>query len=383
MNLLDLVILLFGLGAATTGFRLGLAARAVSWGGGLVGLGASALLVPWGLNRWTGGDTVTRLAVGLAVVLVVTSIGSGIGEVIGLRLQRRVHATPLRSIDRLAGGIAGALSVLLLLWFMLPAMSSTPGAVARQVRGSTIIALIIDVAPDPPDAARALQRVIDQSGFPQVFANLQPAPITGPPPDQVPVPAEVVQASTASTVNIEAFGCGSGFEGSGFVADEGLVVTNAHVVAGADDIRLRRPDGSTVPATVRTLDSDRDLAVLEAPLGGALPRRAATVGEGGAVIGYPGGQDTPRVAPATVRDDRPTVGRDLYGRSLVERRVLYLAANLQQGDSGSAIIGADGAVIGVVFAVSPDDPNVAYALHNDEVEAVLAAEPNRTSGACL
>ena len=57
--------------------------------------------------------------------------------------------------------------------------------------------------------------------------------------------------------------------------------------------------------------------------------------------------------------------------------MLYLSAQLRQGDSGSAVIGADGAVIGVVFAVSPDNANTAYALHVQEVREALRASPTQ------
>ena len=42
-----------------------------------------------------------------------------------------------------------------------------------------------------------------------------------------------------------------------------------------------------------------------------------------------------------------------------------------------------GAVIGVIFAVSPDDATTAYALHVEELRAVLGATPNRSTGRCL
>lgn len=385
MNLLDLALVLLMLGAASTGYRLGLAARALSWGGGLLGLGLAAIVTPMVLNAWPGGDAVTRLLVGLAVVLVLTSVMSGIGEMVGLRLRHAVHATPLRPLDKLAGGVAGAGSILLLVWFLMPALATTPGAVAREVRQSAVVNWVDRVAPEPPGAALALGRLIDQSGFPEVFADLRPAPIQGPPPETLPVAPEVVEAATPSTVNIEAFGCGTGFEGSGFVVADGLVATNAHVVAGANQIELLRTDGSRVSATVAHFDPDRDLALLASSDVGRppLPLRDPSVDEGAAVIGYPGGQDTPRVAPASVADDRPTVGRDLYGRDRVERRVLYLAAQLRQGDSGAAVIGTDGAVIGVTFAVSPDNPDVAYALHVEELREALAATPNGDPGPCL
>jgi S1-C subfamily serine protease len=280
--------------------------------------------------------------------------------------------------------VAGALSVLLVVWFLLPAAASTPGPIARQVRTSTVVDWIEALAPEPPDAARALARMVDRSGFPQVFADLGPAPDVGPPPSEIPVPQDVIQAVTASTVNVEAFGCGNGFEGSGFVVRPGLVVTNAHVVAGATDIQLRRPDGQVVPARIRTSDDNRDLALLEADVGrDPLPLAQPVVGQSGASIGYPGGQNTPVTSPVTIRDDRTTVGRDIYGQDVVERRVLYLSAELKQGDSGSPLIDPDGAVVGVVFAVSPDSATTAYALHVDELQAVLGESPNRTTGRCL
>ena len=385
MNLLDLALIAMMALAAITGYRLGLAARAISWAGGLAGLALAAIAVPAVLDAWPGGDAVTRLLVGLLVVLVLTSVLSGIGEVIGLRLRHHVHASPFGPLDRVAGGVAGGMSILLLVWFLLPALATTPGVVARQVRQSAVIGWVDARAPDPPDASRAVGRLIDRSGFPEVFADLQPAPMTGPPPEQLPVPGEVIDAAAPSTVNVEAFGCGSGFEGSGVVVAEGLVATNAHVVAGADDIRLRRTDGSTVPATVHHFDGDRDLALLASPdvARTPLPLRDPRVEEGAAVIGYPGGQDRPRVAPARIADDRPTVGRNLYGRDRVERRVLYLSSQLRQGDSGSAVLGADGAVIGIVFAVSPDNADTAYALHVAELREAMAAPPDADNGSCL
>jgi S1-C subfamily serine protease len=384
MNLLDLVLVFAMAGAATTGFRLGLAARALSWLGAMVGLVASVPLVPFVLARVPDTSASLRLLLGLGVALVAISLASSLAGALGLRLRRRVHATAFGPLDRVAGGVAGAGSLLLAVWFLLPAAASTPGAVARAVRSSTVVSWVESTAPTPPDMSRGLARLIDRSGFPEVFADLGRAPETGPPPSQIPVDAEVVAAATASTVNVETAGCGSGFEGSGFVVEPGVVVTNAHVVAGAEQVWLRRPDGDVVPADILHTDPARDLALLGADLDAPpLELRAPQVGEPAATIGYPGGQNVPRVAPATVSDDRDTVGRDVYGDSVVDRRVLYLSAQLRRGDSGSPLIGRDGAVLGVVFAVSPDNPTTAYALHTDELMAALSAPPNNTTGPCL
>ena len=48
--------------------------------------------------------------------------------------------------------------------------------------------------------------------------------------------------------------------------------------------------------------------------------------------------------------------------------MLFLAAELRPGDSGGALVDPSGAVVGVAFAIAPDDPNVAYALTIEEVQ---------------
>ena len=65
--------------------------------------------------------------------------------------------------------------------------------------------------------------------------------------------------------------------------------------------------------------------------------------------------------------------------------MLILAAELQPGDSGSALIDPDGDVVGVVFAIALDRPGVAYALAMSELEAVLAGDLSQPvdTGPCL
>ena len=149
---------------------------------------------------------------------------------------------------------------------------------------------------------------------------------------------------------------------------------------------VRRPDGRLLPATIVLFDPGRDLALLTVSRLGqaALPIASSDEGTPGAVLGYPGGQNTVRVAPAIVRREAPTTGRDIYNRTRTERQVLYLASSLRPGDSGGAVIDADGRVIGVAFAIAPDRPGTAYALDDSELRAALAA-PRRpgSGGPCI
>lgn len=385
MNVLDLLLVLALVAAAVGGYRLGFLARASSWAGFIVGLIASVWTVRTALLYVPDGSPGPRLLIAVVVLVLTVGLASTIGQVIGLRLRGAVHQTPLRGLDRLGGIAAGMAGVLVLVWFLLPAAAHVPGAVARQARSSAIADLVRDRAPSPPDALRTFRALVDESRFPEVFDDLRPAPDTGPPPSEIPVPQEVVERVTASTVNIEARGCGRNYEGSGFAIGEGMVVTNAHVVAGADRVDVRRPDGTVLEGRVVTFDDDRDLALITvAGLGQQpLPLATASDGQDAVEIGYPGGQDTPRPQPATVRQIRTAVGRDIYGQDRTEREVLFLAARLAQGDSGAPVVDVDGAVIGVVFAISPDRPTTAYAVTTREVQAVLDAPREPGAGRCL
>ncbi|MEA2497990.1 MAG: hypothetical protein QOH26_395, partial [Actinomycetota bacterium] len=169
-------------------------------------------------------------------------------------------------------------------------------------------------------------------------------------------------------------------EGSGFVVSEDVVVTNAHVVAGEDGVDVVRPDGKRLRATVAVFNPQKDLAVLRVPKLGlpSLGREKADVGQTGAVFGHPGGQAEVRPAPARISDEVTAKGEDIYGHNTV-RQVYILAASLQPGDSGGALVDPNGKVVGVAFAIAPDRPGTAYALTGGELDLVVQkfnANPN-------
>jgi S1-C subfamily serine protease len=386
LNLLDLLLLLVAVGAVSGGLRLGFVARAASWIGLAVGVTLATWTVPTSLSLLADGQPGLRLLVGIVVLTVTVTLVTSVFQAVGLRARRTIASSPLSGLDRAAGGVAGVLAVVLLVWFLVPAAADVPGEISRQVRQSKVVAAITATMPTPPDTVRALRTLVDTSRFPEVFDDLRPAPGTGPPPTEIPVPPEVVETATQSTVNVESEGCSRRYEGSGFAVATDTIVTNAHVVAGADGVRVRRPDGQVLDGTVVTFDPDSDLAVLEVPGLGQQPLDLAPidVGDQGAVIGYPGGQNTPRTQPLTVEDRRTATGRDIYGRDRTEREVLFLSADLRQGDSGSPVLDVDGRVGGVVFAISPDRATAAFALDLSELEAALDAprQPGET-GPCI
>lgn len=384
MNQLDIVVLLMGLSAALGGFRIGFVARSLSWAGFGAGLVAGGALLPVVLRRFADAPPFAMVLLGILVLFGAGSIGGAVGEALGHSIRRSIPGA-IRPLDRAGGALAGGLGVLIGLWLVLPLMAEVPGAVAQQARQSQIGAFVQSVAPSTPASIDRLRSLVANSRFPQVFAGLDPAPDTGPPPEAVPVPAEVVQRAVQSTVNVESFGCGEVHEGSGYTAAANTVVTNAHVVAGAERVRVLRPDGRRLDARVVAFDDNRDIALLDVPgLGqSALPLVDTAPGVGGAVLGHPGGQDEVRVAPASVQREVTAVGRDIYGRDQVRRQILYLASNLRPGDSGAAVINGSGGVIGLAFAIAPDRSGTAYALTDDEVRAVLRGPRGAGAGPCI
>lgn len=385
MNALDLAILAAAAAAAVGGHRLGFVARATSWLGMLVGIAVAARAVgPVGRAMEDAGDA-RLLLTATGLLLGGAFLGQALGLLIGARLHYALPQGRTRDADRWAGSVMGLLGVAVAVWLLTPALAQVPGNAARLARTSTITRFLADVLPAAPDTLRELEQLV---GFdlPSVLADLEPAPDLGAPPPASGLSQEVLDVAAASTVKVEAAACGRLQDGSGAVLAPDLVVTNAHVVAGAEDVAVQRhPDGEILDAEVVAFDPNRDLAVLSVP---GIDRPPLPMGDGddgdvGAVFGHPGGGDL-EASPYQIGREVTARGRDIYDASTTERRVFFLAAELRPGDSGGALVDPTGAVVGVAFAIAPDDPDVAYALTNEEVQAVLDGPMTPTSaGPCL
>ena len=387
MNLVDVALVALFVSAVVSGFNVGFMVRFLGWIGVAVGLVAATMTVPFVMGHVTTDDQGIRLFVGVATTGLTVAAAAFILGALGGTVRRTVTATPLAALDRVIGAAASLVVAVTVVWLFIPAAADVPGAVSQQVRTSRIVATIDSATPEPPDTVRALQRLVDTSGFPEVFSSLAPTPQVDPAPDNVTLDDATLAEVVAASAHVRASGCrAGGYDGSSFVIDDGLMMTNAHVVAGASEVRVTFPDGSRHEATVVIFDPDRDLAVLAVDNVMARPLPIATdpSSSEGAVVGYPGGQRSPRVAAARFEREINAAGRDIYGGSAATRQVRVLSANLERGDSGSPVVDRDGSVVGTVFAVSPDQPQVAYALHPDEMRQVLTAQhrPGET-GRCM
>jgi S1-C subfamily serine protease len=268
-------------------------------------------------------------------------------------------------------------------------MADIPEWPARQARGSAIASVLHDHLPRPPDAVLALRQLVGEDVYPRVFESLDAAPDLGPPPAESGLTEETANRVADSTVKVESTACGRVVEGSGSVIADGLIETNAHVVAGGSSVSvIRHPDGVALNADVVAFDPDRDLALLRVPDidRPPLPLSGTDFGEGGvgAVFGHPLGGDL-RLAPFKVGSEVQASGRDIYDSHTTQRDVFILSSSLQPGDSGSALVDPAGEVVGVAFAIAPDRSDVAYALTLDEVRPLLAGDLTNavSTGPCL
>ncbi len=352
-----------------------------------LGVAIGSLVLPPVLRRLDDAGAAQLLLVTLGILLGMAFIGQAAGLLVGSRLHATLPGASVRSADRTAGAAAGIVGVVVAVWVLLPLMVDVPGWFAAQARSSTVARIVDDRLPDPPDTFDTLRRLVGEDQFGRVFTDLfTSAPDLGPPPTSTNIPQPVVDAVVPSTVKVHGVACRRIQEGSGFVVGAGLIVTNAHVVAGEAETVVQRSDGSEVRARVVAFDPRRDLAVLSA---GALDRPAltrGTVDEGGvgAVFGHPGGGAL-RAAPFSVGQIVTATGTDIYDRAETEREVLILASALRPGDSGAALVDPTGKVVGVAFAIAPDRPGVSYALAMEELDAVLAGDLSAPvdTGPCL
>jgi S1-C subfamily serine protease len=277
--------------------------------------------------------------------------------------------------------------VLALLWMFIPSFATTRGWPARMARSSAIVAAIERWAPKQPPRFAAWGRAISEAPFPSALGTLQSPPNPGPPPGTSITPA-VNSRVRASTVKVLGRACDERQAGSGWVAAPGVVVTNAHVVAGERSTQVQDLAGRTLPARVVAFDAVHDVAVLDVP---ALRERPlaivpGSVGQVGAVYGHPEGGPL-RASPSRIGDEILAVGTDIYRTGSSRRHVYVLAAALKPGDSGGALVNARGQVVGMAFAIDPGRAATAYALTDAEIEPVLAIANGRhapvNTGRCL
>jgi len=378
MTVLDWGIVAFTLALALWGYRQGLIVGALTLAGFGFGAFAGSRLGPLVLDQ--GSDSpyaplcaaLGALLVGAAAAVTVESFALGLRAKL---IRRRV----LHHADG-AGGAALIAALALGLAWVFGAVALHAPATERlrvDVQESVILGSLNEVLPPSGPLLNALDRV---DPAPSV---LGPTPPVAPPSTGIAADTEVLEAGR-SVVRVLSTACGLGIEGSGWAAAPGLIVTNAHVIAGADDTTVTTQDGAELDATPVYYDTHDDLALLR--VGADIPALPISSqrpeGSDAAVLGYP--ENGPYVlSPARVGQTQATISEDSYGRGPVDRTIISLGGTVRSGNSGGPLVDAQGRVIGTVFATTTSGSPGGFAIPAELVRRALDQTASEVStGAC-
>ncbi len=181
-------------------------------------------------------------------------------------------------------------------------------------------------------------------------------------------------AATASAVRVEAQGCGPRTRlGTGTTIDDGVVITAAHVVAGADRVHVIGGDGRRALADVVAFDPRLDIAAIrpDSPVATPINLRSepAAAGDVGVVV-VAGDDGVMEAVPVTVLRTVDVRTTDIYLDADVQRPGFEIEASIEPGDSG-AMVHLPGGASGVVWARSTLVADRAWAvlLPHDLVDA--------------
>ncbi|MBA3421496.1 MAG: MarP family serine protease [Thermoleophilaceae bacterium] len=380
MTWLDIAILGFALLMATWGFAQGLVVGAMSLagfvGGALLGSRIGPLLLEEGARSPFAPLVALVGALLLGGVLAMTL------EFAGYHLRRRLGER-LGVLDGVGGAGLIACLALVLVWIAGAVALHTAGIrdVRRTVQRSQILQALNDTLPPSGPILNALAR------FDPVPEIRGPAPDVRP-PDRAIARDPQVRAAGRSVVRILGTACGLGVQGSGWVADSGVVVTNAHVVAGQDDTRVELRDGSTHDAEAIWFDSRNDLAILRSSgvADAGTPALELDVdepaGTSAAILGFP------QNGPFTVRAGRlgetqRVSSQDSYGIGPVQRRITSLRGRVRSGNSGGPMVDGSGDVVTTIFASAATRPGTGFGVPASIAKDALSRADERVgTGPC-
>jgi hypothetical protein len=364
---LDWIIVALTLTTAVAGYFQGFVVGAATLAGFAAGLFVGARVGQAVVSD--GSQSPYAPLFGLAGALVGGLLFGSVLERFGYGLRRRVTAASLGLVDGLAGAVLSTGVALGLVWLGGSVALQTPPArgLRDDIQRSSILRALNDLLPPSGPILNALARF-------DPFPRIDGPPVNLPAPRAAIARDRDVRAAARGVVKVQGTACGLGVEGSGWIARAGLVVTNAHVVAGQSDTTVQLGgSGPSLDAHAVVFDRHDDIAVLRVEgLGGQALRIASAPrsGASGAILGFP--QNGPYdVRPGRVGSTRAVITQDAYGRGPVQRSIVTLRGAVRPGNSGGPMVDARGRVVTTVFAATRGGPRGGYGVPNTVVERDL------------
>lgn len=369
MTTLDWIIVVFAAGMIVAGYGRGLVVGGLALIGFALGAFAGSRIGPMLLEE--GSASPWAPLVSLVCILLLGALAATLLEVLGIQIRRGLRG-PLGVADGIGGALLVGALALGIAWLLGAVALQTPGA--RELREPIQRSVIL----------RELNAVLPPSGpILRALARFDPLPqLSGPganvsPPDAAIARDPEVRAAGESVVRVLGTACGLGVQGSGWIAGNGVVVTNAHVVAGQDDTVVDiGGDGGELDAEPIWFDVRNDVALLSVPGAAGAPAlgliESPAAGTSGAVLGFP--ENGPfDVRAARIGATRGALSRDAHGRGPVQRTITTFRGLVRSGNSGGPVVDGDGRVLGTVFASATDSEQPeGFAVPNAVVADALA-----------
>jgi uncharacterized membrane protein required for colicin V production len=378
MTLVDWMIAAIVFALALWGFGRGLIVGVLGLGGLVIGGVLGSRLGPMLVEGGSASPYAPMFTLLGALTIGALTLSVAIGLAEGIR-RTLVRGYVSRVIDGIGGALLAAALALALVWIASAAILFSTGSndLRRAFQRSSLLTTINETFPPSGPLIKALYRL---DPFPSVATS--PGDVDAP--DRGAGQSPGIRTAALSVVKVSGVSCGIGVMGSGWVIAPGVVVTNAHVVAGQTDTLVQTPEGQTVGAVAVAFNPRNDIAILSAPIDSNPlgTRDGSTLNLSGAVIGYP--NDGPlRLSPARAGESRKVLTRDAYGRGPIERRTVSLRGRVRRGNSGGPLVDRGGRVIGTVFAATTKGPPGGLAVPNAVVRRIAARASGQVStGPC-
>jgi S1-C subfamily serine protease len=379
MTVLDWIIVAFVFLLAAWGYLQGLVVSALSLGGFAAGAFAGSRLAPLLLQQ--GASSPYAPLFSLITALMVGGLAAVIFEAMGESIRRRMLFPLAGTADGIGGAIVVAALGLGLVWIVGAVALQTPGArkFRKDIQRSVILGKLNETLPPSGRILNALSRA---DPFPRVHGP--EADVRAPNRRIIRDPD--VEAGEKSVVRILGTACGLAVQGSGWVAAPGVVVTNAHVVAGEDDTTVKADGGDELDAQAIGFDPHNDVAVLRVagldapPLPG---HPQADAGEPVAILGFP--EDGPyRAVAGRLGPTRTVISQDAYGNGPIKRRMTSLRGRIRSGNSGGPVVDDQGRVVATVFAATTQGPKGGFGVPTGVVSSDLSAADHPVdTGPCV
>ncbi len=224
---------------------------------------------------------------------------------------------------------------------------------ARAAAGGVLLALALSACTGSPAPPAPSESSAATTAGTNSSPNATASPtVNTPAPDAAGDIPQLVENLAPSVVTIFT----DGGVGSGVVySEDGLILTNEHVIRGNTRVEVGFADGQRVAGTVRATDAVTDLALVQADRTGLpkptyqvdLPR----VGEGALVLGSPLGFENTATSGIISGLHRSIPGSASNSLSLVD--LIQTDAPISPGNSGGAVINMRGEIIGISEAYIP------------------------------